>query len=209
MYPGRHVTERAGQPAFIMASTGEQVTYAELEARSNRLAHLLSARGLQRLDHYSIFMENNNRYLEACTAGERAGLYYTCVNSYLMPDELAFILNNSQSKALITSKANHAVAAKALPQCPHVKLLLIVDGGDEHAPFVNLDRAVEKFPGTPIADEWLGTPMLYSSGTTGRPKGILRPLPENPPAKPLPIFEFLSRLWRYREGMIYLSPEEY
>src|ERR1051325_395624 len=206
MYPGRYATERAGHPAFIMASTGEQVSYAQLEARSNRLAHLLRAHGLTRLDHYSIFMENNNRYLEACAAGERAGLYYTCVNSYLMPDELAFILNNSRSKALITSKANHAVAAKALPQCPEVKLLLIVDGGDEFAPFVNLDRAVKDYPATPIADEWLGTPMLYSSGTTGRPKGILRPLPEVPPSQPLPLFDFLNKLWQYREGMIYLSP---
>src|SRR3954453_5866157 len=137
MYPGKYATERANQPAFIMASSGEKVTYGELEARSNRLAHLLRAHGLQRLDHYSIFMENNSRYLEACTAGERAGLYYTCVNSYLMPDELAFILNNSRSKALITSKANHAVAAKALLQCPELKLLLIVDGDDEYAPFIN------------------------------------------------------------------------
>src|SRR4051794_17022153 len=174
MFPGYHATERADQPAFIMANTGEAVSYAELEARSNRLAHLLRAHGLKRLDHYSIFMENNNRYLKACAAGERAGLYYTCVNSYLMPDELAFILNNSQSKALITSKANYAVAAKALPQCPEVKLLLIVDGSDEYAPFEDLDRAIENFPATPLADEWLGTPMLYSSGTTGRPKGILR-----------------------------------
>src|SRR3954465_3419732 len=172
MYTGKHVNLRPLQPAFIMAST-EAVTYRELDARSNRLAHLFRKRGLNRLDHYSIFMENNNRYLEACAAGERTGLYYTCVNSYLMADELAFILNNSQSKALITSRANHAVAAKALAQCPDVKLLLIVDGGEDTAPFADLARAVEKFPATPIPDEWLGTPMLYSSGTTGRPKGIL------------------------------------
>ncbi|WP_339501795.1 AMP-binding protein, partial [Pseudomonas canadensis] len=55
-------------------------------------------------------------------------------------------------------------------------------------------------------DESLGTPMLYSSGTTGRPKGILRPLPEQPPQQPLPLFDFLQKLWLYREGMIYLSP---
>ncbi len=48
--------------------------------------------------------------------------------------------------------------------------------------------------------------MLYSSGTTGRPKGILRPLPEQPPSEPLPLFHFLHKLWRYREDMIYLSP---
>ena len=72
MYTGKHAHLRPLQPAFIMASTGEAVTYRELEARSNRLAHLFRNRGLKRLDHYSIFMENNSRYLEACGAGERS-----------------------------------------------------------------------------------------------------------------------------------------
>src|SRR6476620_1762567 len=65
VYPGPHARERAGQAAFVMASTGQSVSYAEYEARTNRLAHLLRARGLGRLDHYAIFMENNDRYLEA------------------------------------------------------------------------------------------------------------------------------------------------
>jgi long-chain acyl-CoA synthetase len=188
-----------------MASTGETVSYAELEARANRLAHLLRAHGLQRLDHFSIFMENNNRYLEACAAGERAGLYYTCVNSYLKADELAYILNNSESRVLITSASRSEVAREALKQCPKVTLALIVDG-DESAPFRDYAGAVAAFPATPIADERLGTPMLYSSGTTGRPKGIVRPLPDNPPSEPLPLFHFLNKLWRYRPDMIYLSP---
>ncbi len=95
MYTGKHARLRPLQPAFIMASTGEAVTYAELEARNNRLAHLFRKRGLKRLDHYAIFMENNSRYLECCGAGERAGLYFTCVNSYLTASELAYIVNNS------------------------------------------------------------------------------------------------------------------
>src|SRR6201995_4325099 len=103
MYTGKHAQLRPLQPAFIMASTGETVTYRELEARCNRLAHLFRKRGLKRLDHYAIFMENNSRYLEACGAGERSGLYFTCVNSYLTGDELAYIINNSGSKLLITS----------------------------------------------------------------------------------------------------------
>ena len=103
MYTGKHAYLRPLQPAFIMASTGETVTYRELDARSNRLAHLFRKCGLRRLDHYSIFMENNNRYLEACSAGERSGFYYTCVNSFLTAGELAYILTNSQSRVLITS----------------------------------------------------------------------------------------------------------
>jgi len=206
MYAGKYAVERADQPAFIMAGNGAAVTYAEFEARTNRLAHLLRAHGLKRLDHYAIFMENNDRYLECCGAGERSGLYYTCVNSYLTADELAYILTNSESKALITSRARREVALQAVRQCPNVTLCLIVDGTGDDGPFIDFAAAVATFPATTIEDEFLGTPMLYSSGTTGRPKGILRPLPENPPSQPLPLFHFLNKLWQYREGMTYLSP---
>src|SRR3954452_15630647 len=180
MYPGQHARLRPLQPAFIMAATGETVTYRELEARSNRLAHLLRKRGLERLDHYSIFMENNSRYLEACGAGERSGLYYTCVNSYLTAGELAYILTNSQSRILITSKEKLAVAREALKECPQVELCIVADGEGESDRIVGLREATAGLPITPIPDECVGTAMLYSSGTTGRPKGILRPLPELP-----------------------------
>ena len=206
MYTGKHAHLRQLQPAFIMASSGETVTYRELEARTNRLAHLFRKRGLKRLDHYSVFMENNSRYLEACGAGERSGLYYTCVNSYLTAGELAYILTNSQSRILITSRAKLDIAREALKECPHVELCIVADGTGESDRIVGLAQATSGLPAIPIADEWLGTPMLYSSGTTGRPKGILRPLPEQPPVQNLPLFDFLINIWQYREGMIYLSP---
>jgi long-chain acyl-CoA synthetase len=206
MYTGTHARLRPLQPAFIMANSGETVSYAELEARSNRLAHLLRRLGLKRLDHYAIFMENNSRYLEACGAGERSGLYFTCVNSYLTPSELAYILDNSQSRVLITSAAKLATAREALKACPNVELCIVADGETESERIVGLRDATHGLPKTPIPDECIGTAMLYSSGTTGRPKGILRPLPEQPPTQQLPIFDFLQKLWHYREGMIYLSP---
>src|SRR6187401_249818 len=127
MYTGKHARLRPLQPAFIMAGTGETVTYRELEARSNRLAHLLRNLGLKRLDHYAIFMENNSRYLETCGAGERSGLYYTCINSYLTPSELAYIIGNSESRVLFTSVAKLDVAREALKQCPKVELCVVVD----------------------------------------------------------------------------------
>jgi long-chain acyl-CoA synthetase len=206
MYTGKHAHLRPLQPAFIMASTGEAVTYRELDARSNRLAHLFRRRGLKRLDHYAIFMENNSRYLEACGAGERSGLYFTCVNSFLTPGELAYILNNSQSRVLVTSVAKLDIAREALKEAPRVELCIVVDGPGESDRIVGLAEATADLPTTPIADEVIGTAMLYSSGTTGRPKGILRPLQEVPPEQNLPMFEFLIKLWQYREGMIYLSP---
>jgi long-chain acyl-CoA synthetase len=206
MYTGKHVRLRPLQPAFIMAASGEIVTFAELEARNNRLAHLFRKLGLNRLDHYAVFMENNSRYLESCGAGERSGLYYTCVNSYLTASELAYIVNNSESRVLITSTAKLGVAREALKQCPRVELCIVADGTGESERIVGLEAATAGLPNTPIADESIGTAMLYSSGTTGRPKGILRPLPEQTATQQLPIFDFLQKLWEYREGMIYLSP---
>jgi long-chain acyl-CoA synthetase len=205
MYPGLQARIKPQQPAFIMAQSGETVTYAELERRSNQLAHFLRAAGLGRLDHYAVFMENNARYVECCSAGERAGLYYTCINSYLAADEVAYILRNSESKILITSMAKRGVALQAMAQCPCIERCLLADGPGGGG-VVNLDAAMAEFPDTPIADEALGTAMLYSSGTTGRPKGILRPLPENPPAQNLPIADFINDAWRFRDGMTYLSP---
>jgi len=214
MYPGNYAHQNPDRPAFIMAGTGEAVSYREFEARANRLAHLLRDRGLARLDHYAIFMENNNRYLECCAAGERSGLYYTCINHYLKGDELAYILNNSESRVLIVSRDKLAVAAEALAESPGISLCLVVGASDDELPeksasgteFRSFEAALADYPTTPIEDESLGTPMLYSSGTTGRPKGIMRPLPENEPADCLPLYNFLMDLWQYREDMIYLSP---
>jgi long-chain acyl-CoA synthetase len=206
MYPGLQAKIRPQQPVFVMAQSGETVTYAELERRSNRLAHFLRASGLGRLDHYAIFMENNARYVECCSAGERAGLYYTSVNSYLTPDEVAYILDNSESKILITSVTKRDFALQAMARCPRIECCLVVDGPGDGGRVLGLDEAVEGFPDTPIPDEALGAAMLYSSGTTGSPKGILRPLPENPPAQQLPIFDAVTEMWRFREGTIHLSP---
>ena len=206
MYAGKYAKEKADQPLLIMAASGESLTYGEFDRRTNQLAHLLREHGLNRLDHYAIFMENHIRYLEACGAGERSGLYYTCINSYLTPEELAYIINNSESKLVITSREKLSVMEQALVHCPKVSICLVVEGEGDRSQFINYEQAIDQFPVTPVADECLGTAMLYSSGTTGRPKGILRPLPEVPPGEPLPIFDFLHDVWQYREGMIYLSP---
>jgi long-chain acyl-CoA synthetase len=206
MYSGQWARSKPDAPAIIMASSGETISFGELERRGNRLAHYLRSQGLARLGHYSIFMENHVRYAECCAAGERAGLYYTCINSYLQPDEVAYLLQNSRSTVLITSMAKLEIARAAVAATPAIVRCLIVDGPGDGDRFVNLDAALAEMPEMPIPDECLGTAMLYSSGTTGRPKGIIRPLPDEPPAPGLPLFDFLTRLWRYREGMVYLSP---
>src|SRR6202012_3374997 len=112
----------------------------------NRLAHLFRKRGLKRLDHYAIFMENNSRYLEACGAGEKSGLYYTCVNSYLTASELAYIIANSESRILFTSVAKLEIAREALKECPKVELCIVVDGPSESDRIVGLQQVTAHLP---------------------------------------------------------------
>ena len=175
---------RAGplQPAFIMANSGEAVSYAELEARSIRLAHLLRRRGLKRLDHYAIFMENNSRYLEACGAGERSGLYFTCINSFLTGGEIAYIVNNSQSRILITSTAKLEVAREALKQCPNVELCIVADGAGESERIVGLQEATAGPCG--LNTRWVDAGLLKSllAGRTGRGTKLPPQLGQTPPS---------------------------
>ena len=211
MFVGQYAVDKAHQPAIIMADSGEILTYSAFDQRTNQVAHLLRSEGLTRLGHYAIFMENSLAYTEICGGGERSGLYYTCINSYLTADELAYIINNSESEVIFTSAAKLHTVRAALSQCSRIRRCFIVDGYTlEPASLEPLYRsyadAIRHLATTPIEDEFLGTSMLYSSCTTGRPKGIIRPLPECAPADLLPIYGFLLNLWQYREGMIYLSP---
>ncbi|HET6810118.1 MAG TPA: AMP-binding protein, partial [Acidimicrobiales bacterium] len=208
MYAAEHARTHPDQPALIMGSTGETVTYAEYEARSNRLAQLFRAQGLRRRDHVAYFLENHPRYLELQGGAERTGLYYTLVNSYLSAEEVAYIVNDCRARVFVTSAAKREVAVAAAADCPDVERFLMVGvgAGEAPAPFESYEEAVGRFPAEPVADEQLGAALLYSSGTTGRPKGILRPLPEDPPGTPLPVMQFVRLLFGMREGMVYLSP---
>src|SRR5436305_506813 len=155
------------KPAVIMAGSGETQTYGELDAASNRLAHLLRAQGLTAGDRYAVLAENHLRYLEACAAGERAGLHVTPVNSHLTAEEVAYIVRDCGARVLITSEALRDVATDAVAGCPDVERVLTLE---------ELDEATAGLPSTPIEDESLGAPMFYSAGTMGRPKGVKRPL---------------------------------
>src|SRR5438309_1487764 len=137
-----------------MATSGESVSFAEYEARCNRLAHLFRASGLRRGDHVAFFMENNPRMLECEGAAERSGLYYTCINSYLAPDEVAYIVNDSRAKIVISSAGKREVATAVPPLCPDVERWLMVDGAG--AGWEPYEDAVAAHPDTSIDDEQLG-----------------------------------------------------
>ena len=188
-----------------MGTTGETVTYAEYEARANRLAHLLRQQDLVKGDHIAVFMENNSRFLETEAAADRTGIYFTLINSYLSAEEVAYILEDCQARVLISSTAKRDVALEAAKLSPGVDRFLMVGAPEEgDGPFEAYEKAVEGYPAEPIEDEQQGAAMLYSSGTTGRPKGIWRPLPDAKPG--LGGAGALANVWRLREGLTYLSP---
>src|SRR5580658_11299407 len=206
MYPGRHAVDRGDQAALILEPSGATMTFAEFDANANRLAQLFRKTGLRRGDHVAIFMENNLRYCEVMSAAERTGLYYTCVNSFLTAAEVAFIVDDCDAQVFVTSVAKSDVAVAAAAQTPGVSTVLGVDTDEAIGQFLPYDAALRSYAPTPVPDEQLGAAMLYSSGTTGRPKGILRPLPDAHPREQLPVMAFAQRLLGMREGMVYLSP---
>ena len=210
-YPGVHAATRGDHPAIVMAGSGESISYRELDERSNQLAHLLRAHGLVTGDHVALFMENHIRFMEVIWACLRSGLYATAVNSFLTTEEVAYIIDDCDARVVISSRAKAEVVAAIDPATtPKVERWLMVDGvpADQGGPqWDRYEDAVAAFPTTPIADESPGWYMLYSSGTTGRPKGIKRPLPTHG------IAEYDERTkammvshYDYRPDMVYLSP---
>jgi len=206
MYAREHALHHPDQAAIIMGTSGETVSFGEYEARCNATAHLLRAAGLKRGDHIAVFMENQPRLLEIEGAAERVGLYFTLINTYLTPDEVAYIVTNSRSRLLFSSTTRRPVAEAAAAQCPQLERLLMTGPGELPAGWESYEAAVADCPADPVPDESLGAAMLYSSGTTGQPKGILRELPEIAPSDPLPVMQFVSAMFGFRPGMTYLNP---
>ena len=204
MYAASTARSDPKKPAIIHSTSGKIHSFAEYEARANQLAHLCRDMGLGHRGHIAQLMENCLEFAEIGGAAVRAGLYYTSISAYLSADEIAYIVSDSQSRLLVAS-AGLGDVIKSLPQiCPNVERFLLVGGTAEG--WESYEDAIASYPDTPIADEMLGGVMLYSSGTTGRPKGIIRALPDQPPGAPQMIVEMGFKLFGFHEDMIYLSP---
>jgi long-chain acyl-CoA synthetase len=206
VFARRQAVAHPDKPAIIMGSSGETVTFGEYEARCNRVAHLLRDAGLRRADHVAVLIENSPQLLEIEGGAERAGLYYSLINTYLGAAEVAYVVANSQARVLFSSAANREVAEAATAKCPGLDRILMTGPGPLPAGWEPYDAVVAGYPAAPVADESLGAAMLYSSGTTGQPKGILRDLPMAAPDEPLPVMAFVRAMFGFREGMTYLNP---
>lgn len=190
--------------AYIMEPSGTIVTYRELEDKSNQGAHLFRKLGLKRGDAIALYMENHLAFYQICWAAQRAGLYYTAISSRLTAPEVDYIVTDCEAKVFITTKSKKDVAqqlTQLMPDCPN---RFMIDGTIEG--FESWEQSTKALPKTRIADESPGIDMLYSSGTTGRPKGVRIPLPETPLNEDPDLVKILTEFYGFNDQTIYLSP---
>ena len=187
-----------------MASSGEAVTYARLNDRSNQLAQMFWDAGLRFADHIAVLMENRVEYFEPCWAAQRSGLFFTCINSHFTADEVAYILDDCDAQVLVTSSTLRDVALELVDKMPRVKTRLVVGGPVDG--YMAYEDAIDEYPAVPLDEELEGTRMLYSSGTTGRPKGVKYKIKRlrigDLPAE----MGMMTSIWRMNQDAVYLSP---
>lgn len=201
-HPSGHVANWPDKPAYILEPSGITVTYRELEERSNRAAHLFRREGLKPGSGVVLLLENNHYFFELVWGAQRSGLRYTCVSSMLAAEEVEYILRDCGAKVLITS--SRISEAERLPGL--LADITLFNIGGERQGFKSYEEAVASMPITPIADQCAGIDMLYSSGTTGKPKGIRRVLdPDMPFDAETPIMKMIG-LFGFNENTVYLSP---
>ena len=204
MHPGAHARTDPDKPAYVMAASGETVTYGRLDEGSNRFAHLLRRLGLRPGDGIALCLENDARYYEIVWGAQRSGLYYTAVSTRLTPGELEYIVNDCGAQVLVTSATLAPLATAIADRIPSVRRRLMVGGTVPG--WESYEDAVAAEPATPIADELEGADLLYSSGTTGRPKGVKFPLRGDPLGTPTPLLRLVTALYGIGADTVYLSP---
>jgi|BEDMetMinimDraft_2_1075160.scaffolds.fasta_scaffold00377_5 long-chain acyl-CoA synthetase len=195
------------RPAVIFPQSGRMKTFRDLDEEANRLAQAFIARGLAAGDMIAVLLENRPEIFTIAWAARRAGLYYAMLNTHLRPREIAALLDDCTPRLLIASTLT-APAIDPLVQAAKGRLLLWTDaapeaaGGEEYAAWLARHPLPAPLPPRPVGREF-----LYSSGTTGRPKGILRPLlPPEQRGLPQPGDLLFDRLLAPDETSVYLSP---
>ena len=202
MFPGRWPADR---PAVVMADSGETLTFGDLERDSIRLARLLHDRGLRRGDVVALLSDNRPTAMVVYWAARRSGLYVTAVNNHLAPAEAAYILGDCGARAVVVSAGIAELAVAACADLPDSTLRLCFAGDVEG--FERLADALEGISAERPAVEPKGSDMLYSSGTTGRPKGIKAPLPEVAFDDPNDTLAMVfGRTYGFGPDTVYLSP---
>ena len=204
MFPHDFALTTPDKPAIIMGSTGEVITYRQLDEAAIRLSNVLRDAGLNPGDHVALCLENHPRYLEILWGCHYAGLIYTACSSRLTSAELTYILNDCAARAFITSHYKADQALDIIDTIPDVHLRLMLDGTIDG--YDSFEQTIAAASVTPLTDMVDGTDMLYSSGTTGMPKGIAKPLPMSPIGTSVGLGMLTVMLFGFSEDTMYLSP---
>jgi fatty-acyl-CoA synthase len=204
MFPGVYASTTPDKPAVVMAGSGRTITYRELDENSARLARVLHERGLRPGDVLAMLSDNSPECFEIYWAALRSGLYITAINRHLAPAEAGYIIDDSDAKVVIASAGIADLAGAVRASAPRVRHWLAfggdLDGYDSYAHA--LAGAGERLPEQPR-----GADMLYSSGTTGRPKGIKPPLLGISVEEPGDLLTMaLGKLFGINGSDVYLSP---
>ena len=208
MHPRIHAQNRPDALALIMAGSGETVTYGELEARANRGAHGLRALGIGIGETIAVVCDNRPEFFDLFWATQRSGITMVPVSTRLKCDEIAYIVEDSGAKVVLISEYLGETAqelAKLRASMPGLQDILAI-GAIAGLPGWGELTATQ--PAVPIADEANGARMAYSSGTTGRPKGIKNVIPTagTDPVQPQSGALLFGKLYPFDENTIYLSP---
>ncbi|HEY4204669.1 MAG TPA: acyl-CoA synthetase [Xanthobacteraceae bacterium] len=204
-HPSHYARTQPDKIAYQMAGTGKAITYRELDDLSNQGAQLFRSLGLKAGDHIALLMENRLAFMEICWAAQRSGLYYTAISRYLTQDEIDYIVKDCGAKVVITSPKCATQISGLLGNAADAPIFYMID--DPEPGFRSWDKEIAQQPAKPIADEVAGYDMLYSSGTTGRPKGIKRAHEHGPIDVPNPFLKLLcATMCGMGQDSIYLSP---
>ena len=206
---GEHIAgwaqRQPDKPALVMHGSGEVRTYAQIDDASVRLARVLRDRGLRTGDHLAVLVDNQPEFYDAVWAAMRTGLFVTPINWHLTADEAGYIVGDCDAAALVAS-ANLASVVSALRDADlaHVTTRIAVDG--DLPGFECYEDVTGAIGAGEVPDEHEGGWMFYSSGTTGKPKGILPPLGPPPLGHRSFLTKMLGDLFGFTDDVVYLSP---
>ncbi len=204
LHPRHHARHHPERPALILADRSVSISYRQLVENADRASRLFERLGLMEGDTIAILLENHLRYAELCWAAKNSGITYACISSQSSVDDAAYIVDNCDARLLITSAALAAVAlAVADRRAPSLHCLML-DGAS--GPFLSYEVELARMPATPLGGRRRGPSMLYSSGTTGRPKGVRTPLPDDPPEVPPRRLAMLRERYRLDDETVLVCP---
>ena len=191
--------------AFQMCESGEQVTYAQLNNRANQVAHLISDLGILPGDHVAVLMNNCRELMELCFGLDRSGVYYTLISTRLTTDEMAYIVQDCGARLFVYSSALELADKDLFSKLPNTLNCMRVGPSVEQWKHKDWTAECSKMPTSANAQALQGGDMLYSSGTTGRPKGVLWPLPKTAAGQHTMLVKLLAPLFGYDADCHYLS----